>query len=372
MIRHRRLLTLTLLALTLAPATARAEFTTAEKASIYRSRVAGEKARQSLDDLAGAVEVGTTAESRAALADAMWKTFLIVRPLNLMHIYLLHGSIGSSGFELSSQSCRDIPNDGSSNVPQTVYVACAWEAADLAAGAYSAAQTALAAAQAFNPSNTTYQNELASAISLLGTSELRLSQVDRTLAYTDPSPALGDVSQGAPTVSGLIGGTGIDAGRIVGPHGPYTYTVLEGSRAVGEYGNSALGELIELYSLDSLLPEYASYVRAVQKVLRAQDRVQRSLGRFARVQGGEAGESADPTWRVRLLRASRDLTDVPGNDFHEALGYPEEFPLVEHAATRPAFRVKLRAAFRDITGSWRRADGTAWRMNFVPGAGIAP
>jgi hypothetical protein len=345
-----------------------AEFNTTEKTSVEKLRISGEKARQALDDLLGAVAVGTTTNTRAALADAQLKVFLVVRPLNLAHIYLLHGSIGDSGFTLSQQACKDIPVDGSSNVAQSVYVGCAQEAIDLAYDAYDDAQTALSIAQTYNQGSE-YQSKLASAVSLLGVSKTRLDQFNRTLTYADPSPAA-DGSNGAPIQSGLAGGFGTNCGRITGPHGCYTDTLAEGGRATGEYANNAIFEMIEAYSMDDILPEYVTYARVIQKVLRTQDRVQRSIGRFARIQGGETGEANDADWRVRLLRATRDLTDVPGDDFHNALGYPDEFPLVAYVGTRPNFRAKIQQAFRDVTGAWRRTDGAAWRFQFIPGTGL--
>lgn len=336
-----------------------AELNTTEKGEVKEALQAGEKIRDGSRDIALAVRYGTTTESRAALATLQTRYLDVLSPLNVVPIYLLHGSVsGFINYQLSPEC--NTPNEAS----RSVYINCAWLAADIALSRVQLARNAIVAARAYNIGQTNYQNALNNAETDLNTAESKLLGVNRTLAYADPSPST------EVTVTGLAWGTGVDAGRIIGPHGPYAWTMAQFGRATGEYSTSTADFVIDAYPFDALLSDYVDYEFLLRSIWFAQDDYFSAMQRFARIQGNEPGEVDDPSARVNLQRAIRRIAKAdkaPGNFYVIAQRFKS---LVIAGATRPNFLNKIAEAQVNAADAWHRGDDSLHRMMIIPEIGI--
>lgn len=318
-----------------------AEFTDAEKVSTQALRDCSIHARGAVRDVANAVRTdGTT--NRPEFVRALQTLSVVNDGCNLSLSFLAGSRVNNQDPETQTRA---------------EYVARGRAQAVRSAAAIPAARAALDRLLALFPVN----RSLEGAHMALSAAEWDMRTLDWSLPYANPFPE-----------TELVG-----RGEMIAIHGHYTDSQSSFARGLFAYAQQALDEFILVYGLDSPL-DAAGNTRirtALFLTASTMDVSVRSIGRWMRVRANDqprpdredAGEAADPSARVNLLRALGEELQRAPHDFHFATVAATD--LIDACLTRPNALKQLRLAINDLADSWKRMNcGTQQAMG-APGFG---
>lgn len=328
------------LALCLA-APAAAEFTDAEQVSVKALRDCSIHVRAAIRDIANVVRSDGTS-NRPAFVSALQTLSTVNDGCNLALSFIAGARVKEQNPETQTRA---------------QYVARGRAQAVRSAAAVPDARAALDRLLALFPANRSIEG----AHMALSAAERDLRDIDWGLPYANPFPE-----------TELVG-----RGEMIAVHGHYTDSQSSFARGLFAYAQQALDEFILVYALDSPL-DAAGNTRirtGIFLTTSTMDVSVRSIGRWMRVRANDqprpdredAGEAADPSARVNLLRALEDELRKAPHDFHFAT--VAATGLIDACLTRPNALKQLRLATNDLADSWKRMNcGTQQAMG-APGQG---